>query len=118
MENFIYYWDNYWFLYIIFWFLLTFIGVAIAIGKGRSGVGWFFLIIFFGLIPFIVLCCLPSCIEEYDTNSAITHSVTKNNPIEDLNKLNKLFNDGVITEEEFNETKKLILEKINNTYKN
>ena len=44
----------------VIWFILACVGGTIAGKKGRSRAGWFFLILFFGLIPFIIICCLKS----------------------------------------------------------
>ena len=41
-------------------FVFACIGGTIAGKKGRKRAGWFFLILFFGLIPFIIICCLKS----------------------------------------------------------
>ena len=41
-------------------FIFACIGGTIAGKKGRKRAGWFFLIFFFGLIPFIIICCLKS----------------------------------------------------------
>ncbi len=44
----------------VIWFVLACVGGTIAGKKGRSRAGWFFLIFFFGIIPFIIICCLKS----------------------------------------------------------
>lgn len=51
--------------YFLFWFLLAFVPAIIASKKGRSGLRWFVVSLFFSpIIASIVVACLPSLKEE------------------------------------------------------
>jgi hypothetical protein len=53
--------------YFLVWFLLAFIPAIIASKKGRSGLRWFVVSLFFSpIIAGIVVACLPSLKEELE----------------------------------------------------
>ncbi|MBR2785281.1 MAG: SHOCT domain-containing protein [Clostridia bacterium] len=85
--------------------IFSFACLAIAKSKGIEGGyfwGWFL-----GILGLIVVCVMPS----KKTKRVIVENSTKSDKYDELEKLNNLKTKGIITEEEFEEEKKKILQK-------
>lgn len=99
---------------IIFWgFIWAFVTSAVISNKGydsdEDNVKWFWLGFFFGFFATIVAATKPSKITTQQTNNS---TQVRRTTIEDIEKLAKLKEQGVLTEEEYNKMKSDLIDKV------
>ena len=90
---------------------LGFIPASIAESKGYSFWGWWLYGWFFFLIALIHISLLPDISKENEEKSK-EKAALEMNAAEELKKYKELLDKGVITEEEYQEKKKQLLEMI------
>ena len=83
--------------------------VAHFIAKSKGYDNGFFWGFFLGLIGLIVVCARPAINKE---DEEYNESQIRKNSIESLQKLTDLYDNGMITEEEYKSKKKRLLDKI------
>lgn len=104
-----------WIIYIgvwaIFWGILTEV-LSVRKGFGRSG---FWIGAILGLLGFlIVVCSKPKNQEDKSTNKTSTAGTASSTTSvsDDLVKLKELYDSGILTQEEFEEKRKTLVDKL------
>lgn len=92
---------------VLLWLLFGFFSAMIASGKNRSTFGWFLVGILVG--PFGLLVAFMPKIEDQGSVKPEAASGTRLSMADELEKLSKLKESGVISEKEFEIQKKKLL---------
>jgi hypothetical protein len=96
-------------LYVLLAFLFGIFSGAIASARGRSGLGWFFMGLFFG--PFgLLVAFFPALAKTPDENSA--SGAAPEPPLESLKGLASLRDSGAITEDDYATKKQELLKRL------
>ena len=89
---------------VVVWKLIAIVvSAVIASNRDRSEILWAFLGVFFDWIAILIVACLPKSI------GLAAERESKTDSLDDLKKLQELFDSGSITQEEFDAKKKQIL---------
>ena len=92
------------FFYLIIGLIFAFICVGMARKRGRDAALWGVLGFFLGIIAVIILAVAGDA-------ETISHpGTTSNSALDEIAKLKKLLDDGVLSEEEFQAQKQKLLE--------
>lgn len=94
---------------LFFWIIMGVVVGIIANSKGKSFFPWFL----YGVLiwPVALTHIIVTKSENQEATEAATSQETQGDPVDKLAKLAELKEKGVITEEEFQEQKKKLLEQ-------
>ena len=104
-------------MFIVFWLICAFIAAAIAESKGRSVIGWFFLGLLIGVFAIIIIAVQPSLIPNEPAQVIYAPQPAaalppQESPIQALEQLAALHQQGVISETEFLSKKQELLSRV------
>ena len=92
-------------VFIILRLFSIIICAALASNRNRSEMLWAFLGLILGLLPVLVIACLPTI----QSNENKQNDISLSNNLDELKKLKELLDSNIITQEEFENLKKQIL---------
>ena len=107
-------------MFIVLWLIFAFVTAAIAESKKRSVIGWFFVGLLFGIFAVIVIAAQPSLVPAEPVQQVIyaphpglsLPASPTESPIQALEQLGNLHQQGVITEAEFLAKKQELLNRV------
>lgn len=108
---------------LILWIVFALIPAVIAIGKGRSPVGWFFIgVLLSPILAAVIVSVLPSPAVEQQRHDELVAAASRNarpvgpdtqdDPISVVARLAQLRDSGAITTEEYEAKKAELLSRI------
>ena len=102
---------------IVLWIIFAFVTAAIAESKKRSVIGWFFVGLLIGIFGILLIALLPSLepIQQVIYTPHPGHqlqSPPSESPMQALEQLGNLHQQGVITEAEFLAKKQELLSRV------
>tara|TARA_R110002096_G_scaffold433887_1_gene653674 strand:- start:13518 stop:13841 length:324 start_codon:yes stop_codon:yes gene_type:complete len=107
-------------MFIVVWIIFAFVTAAIAESKQRSVLGWFFVGLLFGIFAIIVIAVQPSLVPVEPVQQIVyaphpgpaQQPQPTQSPIQALEQLGNLHQQGVITEAEFLTKKQELLNRV------
>ena len=107
----------------VLWIVFALIPAAIASGKGRSPVGWFFIgVLLSPILAAVIVAVLPSPVVEQQRHAELIAAASRNarpvgpdtqdDPISVVARLAQLRDSGAITPEEYEAKKAELLSRI------
>lgn len=104
----------YWFWSVFIWIFLGILCSIIAGRKNRSVGAWLVLGILFGIFALIIIACLPS-VETFEEVQTKKKPSISSNKCDELRNIKTLLDDGIITNEEYEQMKKRVINKESST---